>query len=197
MYANLLLPSLSQLYNDYLSDPKNPKFSLIPESFATLDRKSTITNKDVEKAFAAYSKDLQQTHLEPGMDTVRRCGNMYTASLYGGLASTLSNISSKDAQGRRILMYSFGSGSAASFFCLKVVGDTDSITKPMDLKKRLADMEVVPVQAYVDALKTREATHNAVDYKPKGDVKDIWPGAYYLENTDHMFRRTYGRIPKA
>lgn len=96
-------------------------------------------------------------------------------------------------KGRKILLYSFGSGSAASFFSLKVVGDTEKITKPMDLKNRLSKMEVVPVQAYVDALKTREATHNAVDYKPKGDLKDIWEGAYYLENTDHMFRRTYGR----
>ncbi len=36
-------------------------------------------NKDVEKAFAAFGKEAQQTKLEPGMDTVRRCGNMYTA----------------------------------------------------------------------------------------------------------------------
>lgn len=60
-----------------------------------LDRKSTITNKDVEKAFGAFGKAQLAAKVEPGTDTVKRCGNMYTASLYGGLASLLSNASSE------------------------------------------------------------------------------------------------------
>lgn len=73
-------------------------------------------------------------------------------------------------------------------------GETSSIASTLDLKARLAAMDVVPCQTYVDALKTREATHNAVSYDPTGSLDTLWPGAYYLEKVDHMYRRTYGRI---
>ena len=185
------------MYNDFLSDPKNPAYESIPAEFASLDRKSTITNKDVEKAFAGLSKSVQAQKLEPTMDTVRRVGNMYTASLYGGLASLLSNVESASLQGKRILMYSFGSGSAASFFAIKVSGDVSNISKTLDLKARLDAMEVVPCQSYVDSLKLREATHNAVEYKPVGDKSKLWPGSYYLREVDSMYRRFYERTPKA
>lgn len=131
------------------------------------------------------------------MDTVRNVGNMYTASMYGGLASLLSNVDSASLQGKRVLFYSFGSGCAASIFALKVVGDTSTMAEKLDLHKRLASMEVVPCQTYVDSLKTREATHNATEYTPVGDVKNLWPGAYYLEHVDKTFRRTYKRAPSA
>ncbi|CBQ70143.1 probable hydroxymethylglutaryl-CoA synthase [Sporisorium reilianum SRZ2] len=195
-YSKLVQKGFGRLlYNDYFSDPKNDKYASIPANFAELDRKSTITNKDVEKAFAAFGKEAQQTKLEPGMDTVRRCGNMYTASLYGGLVSLLSNIPSQEIQGKRVLLYSFGSGAAASMFVIRVNGSTEQLVKAADLKNRLASMKVVPCETYVEALKTREATHNAVNHKPVGLLENLWPGAYYLENVDHMYRRTYGRIP--
>lgn len=34
--------------------------------------------------------------VEPGMDCCKRFGNMYTASLYGGLASLISNVGSDE-----------------------------------------------------------------------------------------------------
>lgn len=181
------------LYNDYIVDAKNEKYASIDAGIASLDRKSTITNKDVEKAFIAYGKTALAQKLEPTMDVVRRVGNMYTASLYGGLASLLSNVSPSDIKGKRVLMYSFGSGSAASVFSLNIVGDTSEIATKLDLKKRLASMETVPCQTYVESLKAREAMHSAKDATPKGSVDSLFAGAYYLEKVDHMFRRTYGR----
>jgi hydroxymethylglutaryl-CoA synthase len=85
----------------------------------------------------------------------------------------------------------------------------------MDLLNRLASMKVVPCTEYVEALKVslwpltcvhdidrsfarfqlREKNHNAVDYTPSGSVDNIWSGAYYLENIDSMFRRTYKVAP--
>ncbi|CEH13176.1 hydroxymethylglutaryl-synthase [Ceraceosorus bombacis] len=185
------------LYNDFLADPKNPAYESVPAEYAQLDRKSTITNKDVEKFFAGFGKEAQSKKLEPTMDTVRRVGNMYTASLYGGLASLLSNASSSSLQDKRILLYSFGSGCAASVFAIKVKGDTSTLAKNLDLHARLDKMEKVPCQTYVDALHLREGTHNAVHYTPKGDINNLWPGTYFLENVDGEYRRTYGRTPKA
>lgn len=137
---------------------------------------------------------MQAAKLEPTNDTVRRIGNMYTASLYGGLASLISNISSNDMQGKRILFYAFGSGCAASVFSAKVVGDVSHIKEKMGLKQRLEAMQVVPCQTYVDALKMREETHNKVDFTPKGDVANVWDGAFYLEKIDKTWRRSYARV---
>lgn len=181
------------LYNDYLSDSKNEKYASIPSSFADLDRKSTITNKDVEKAFTAYGKEAAAKKLEPTMQVVRHVGNMYTASIYGGLASLLTNVSASELKGKKILLYSFGSGSAASIYSLNIEGDTTEIAKKLDLNKRLESRNVVPCQTYADSLALREAMHSCKDTTPKGSIDHLFDGAYYLEKVDHMFRRTYGR----
>lgn len=87
------------------------------------------------------------------MKCARRCGNMYTASLYGGLASLLSSVEPSDLKGKRISMFAFGSGLASSFFTIKVKGDTTEIKDKLDLVRRLESMKVVPCQEYVDSLK--------------------------------------------
>jgi hydroxymethylglutaryl-CoA synthase len=78
---------------------------------------------------------------------------MYTGSLYGGLASLLSRVDSETLQGKRVSMFAFGSGCAASFFALRVVGSTAEISEKLDLIERLAAMKVVPVEEYVSAMK--------------------------------------------
>jgi len=30
-----------------------------------------------------------------------------------------------------------------------------------------------------------------VKYAPQGKIENIWPGAYYLEGVDELYRRTY------
>ncbi|WFD34590.1 hydroxymethylglutaryl-CoA synthase [Malassezia cuniculi] len=193
-YAKLVQKGFARfVYNDYLVDPKNEQYADIPAEFAEAERHTTIVNKDLEKAFTAQSKATAAQKLEPSMDTVRCCGNMYSASLYGGLASLVSNTEPETLKGKRILMYSFGSGSAASVFVLRAAGSTEHIRATLNLKERLAGMQVVPCPAYVDALATREATHNAVDYDPKGSLEDLWPGTYYLDKVDSKYRRTYAR----
>lgn len=193
-YAKLVQKGFARfLFNDFLVDPTNEKYASIPQEFKDLDRHQSILNKDLEKAFTAFGKNAMSTKLEPGMTTVRRCGNMYSASLYGGLASLVANVSDADLKDKRILMYSFGSGSAASVFTIRVAGSTEDIRKTMNLNARLASMQVVPCSAYVDALHTREKTHNAVNYEPKGSLEDIWPNSYYLKNVDAKYRRFYER----
>lgn len=193
-YGKLVQKGFGRLvYNDYLADPNNEAFASIPSHIKDLERTSTIVNKEVEKAFAGLTKSVQAQKLEATNNTVRSVGNMYTASLYGGFASLLANKTSAELKDKRVLFFAFGSGCAASIFTARVVGDVEHIRSKMALLERLQAMEVVPCQTYVDALKTRESTHNAIDYTPKGDVKDIWDGAYYLEKIDKTWRRSYAR----
>ena len=88
----------------------------------------------------------------PSMRCSSRCGNMYTASLYGGLSSLLSTVEPQQLKGKRISMFAFGSGCASSFFTLRVKGDTSELREKLDLLNRLESMKVVPCQEFVDAL---------------------------------------------
>lgn len=90
--------------------------------------------------------------------TSKKLGNMYTASLYGALASLIDSTDSATLQGKRIGMFSYGSGLAASFFTLRVKGSTTEMQQLMNLKERLAQMQVRPCTEYVKALEVRSCS---------------------------------------
>ncbi|KAG2358515.1 hydroxymethylglutaryl-coenzyme A synthase N terminal-domain-containing protein [Suillus spraguei] len=189
-YGKQVQKGLGRLfYNDFLANPSSPYFANVanPESYLETSYKT----------FIGVSKSTYAKKVEPGMACSKRLGNMYTGSLYGCLASVLSSVAPSELFGKRLSMFAFGSGCAASFFTLRVKGDTSEIRQKMDLLARLASMKVVPCQEYVDALTLREKNHNAVNYTPGGSIDNIWPGTFYLESVDSKFRRKYARAPKA
>lgn len=143
---------LAQLYNDYLSNPTAERFADIPAALKDLPRSETLLNKEVEKTFVAASKDLFKAKTAPSTLTSRNLGNMYSASVYGALASLLDTVASDELQGKRIALYSYGSGLAASFFTLRVNGSTEEMKRQLNLVARLAEVEVRPCTEYVDAL---------------------------------------------
>lgn len=185
------------LYNDFLSNPKAPRFTGIPnpESLLSATHAASLTDKNVEKTFIAASKASFKQKSDPGMACSRRLGNMYTASLYGCLASLLATVEPAELQDKRVSLFSFGSGCASSFFTLRVKGDTSEIKEKMQLVERLSMMSVVPPAEFVAALALREKNHNAANYTPEGLVENIWPGTYYLDSVDAKYRRKYVRAP--
>ncbi|KAF7356465.1 3-hydroxy-3-methylglutaryl coenzyme A synthase [Mycena venus] len=189
------------LYNDFRAAPSAPQFAGIPEAereaFLAATQKASLTDKNVEKTFVAAGKKSFAAKVDPTMACSRRLGNMYTASLYGCLASLLSTVPSAELLGKRASMYAFGSGCAGSFWTLRIKGDTSEIAEKMDLLNRLKKMKVVPCQEFVDALELREKNHNAVGFTPEGSVDNIWPGAYYLDSVDDKYRRKYLKAPLA
>ncbi|KAJ6518932.1 hydroxymethylglutaryl-coenzyme A synthase N terminal-domain-containing protein [Mycena sanguinolenta] len=189
------------LFNDFLADPSASQFASIPEAerdvFLALTPKASLSDKNVEKAFIAAGKKSFATKVNPAMACSKRLGNMYTASLYGCLASLLSSVPSAELQGKRAGLYAFGSGCAGSYWTLRIKGDTSEIATKMDLLNRLKKMKVVPCQEFVDALELREKNHNAVNFTPEGSVDNIWPGAYYLASVDEKYRRKYVKAPLA
>ncbi|KAJ7642793.1 hydroxymethylglutaryl-coenzyme A synthase N terminal-domain-containing protein [Mycena polygramma] len=187
------------LYNDFIAAPKASRFADIPgaEAFLASTHAASLTDKNVEKTFVAAGKKSFAAKVDPAMACSKRLGNMYTASLYGCLASLLSTVPSAELQGKRASLYAFGSGCAGSFWTLRIKGDTSEIAQKMDLLNRLSKMKVVPCQEFVDALELREKNHNAVSYTPEGSVDNIWPGAYYLESVDDKYRRKYVKAPLA
>ncbi|KAL1726133.1 hydroxymethylglutaryl-coenzyme A synthase C-terminal domain-containing protein, partial [Schizophyllum commune] len=187
------------LFNDFLANPTAPQFADIPSAydFRALDYDASLRDKNLERTFVAASEASFAKKTDPSMACSRRLGNMYTASLYGCLASLIASVSPADLSGRRISMYAFGGGCAASFFTARVKGDTSLIREKMDLIDRLSRMKAVPPQEFVDALQLREKNHNAKHLTPEGSVNNIWSGAYYLDKIDDKYRRKYARRPLA
>ncbi|KAG7444984.1 hydroxymethylglutaryl-CoA synthase [Guyanagaster necrorhizus] len=187
------------IFNDFLSKASHPKYANIPnpEGFLAASHAASLTDKNLEKTFIAAAKQEFKEKVDPGMACSKRLGNMYTGSLYGCLASLLSTVEPVILLGKRVSLFAFGSGCAASFWTLRIKGDTSEIREKMDLLNRLASMKVVPPQEFVDALNLREKNHNGVSYTPEGLVDNIWPGAYYLDSVDSKYRRKYLRAPLA
>lgn len=138
------------LYNDYLTNPTNPAFAEVPAELRDLDYKASITDKAVEKTFMALSKKRFNARVQPGIQVPTQCGNMYCGSVYGSLCSLLANIDSETMQGKRIGIFSYGSGLASSMFSLKVRGSITEIQKQLDIHARLESRRVVPPQVYDD-----------------------------------------------
>ncbi|CAH7671812.1 hydroxymethylglutaryl-coenzyme A synthase C-terminal domain-containing protein, partial [Phakopsora pachyrhizi] len=79
--------------------------------------------KEIEKTFMKLSLEIYKQKIESTTHCMKRLGNMYKASLYGGLASFIDSEGSKDGLVRkRIGMFSYRSGLAPSFFEIDVKG---------------------------------------------------------------------------
>lgn len=155
---------------------------------------SSLTDKTVEKHFVGIADNAFKKQVLPGLSCAKRCGNMYTASLYGGLASIIANVEPQHLVNKRLGMYAFGGGCSGSFYAISVKGNTAEIREKMDLINRLQSMKVISCQEYVEAMKLREINHNSHPFVPQGSLGNLWPGAYYLKGIDSRYRRTYGIV---
>lgn len=100
----------------------------------------------------SISKPFYDMSVAPSMACAKRCGNLYTGSLYGGLASLLSCVSPEQLIGKRVLMFAFGGGCAASLYALRVSKSPENIVKKMNLLQRLGSMKVTSVDEYLSAM---------------------------------------------
>jgi hydroxymethylglutaryl-CoA synthase len=150
-----LLRCRAQLYNDFLASPSNPAFSSVDQSLTSVPRAKTMTDKDVEKTFIGLSKAHYQARVWPTTQCMRRLGNAYTASVWAALASLVDSVAPEELLGKRVALFSYGSGLAASFFTIRVRESTAAIRSTLDLNARLAAMVVRPCEEYVKALEVR------------------------------------------
>ncbi|OCL05919.1 hydroxymethylglutaryl-CoA synthase [Glonium stellatum] len=188
------------LYNDYLANPSRKLFKSVPDNISLVSYEESLKSRDIEKIFVALAKTAIDQRVLPTLLASVSCGNMYTASVYGCLSSLISNVPSGELCGKRIAMFSYGSGLASTLFSIRVVGSTAEICEKLDLKARLdARHMMTPVQ-YEEAslnrrshaLALREAAHLQKSFTPRGEVDGLARGTYYLEQVDEYFRRFYG-----
>ncbi|KAI0011508.1 hydroxymethylglutaryl-CoA synthase [Xylariaceae sp. FL0662B] len=179
------------LYHDYLGNPDSPAFAEVPGDIRDMDYKKSLSDKVVEKTFMTLTKKRYNERVSPAIQIATNCGNMYCASLWSGLASIIGNVDSATLQGKRIGLFSYGSGLAASFFSARVNGSTEKISKVLDIPNKLATRRAVSPETYEAFCELRHKAHLQKGYKPQGDVSTLASGTYYLENVDDMFKRHY------
>ncbi|KAI9498856.1 hydroxymethylglutaryl-CoA synthase [Zychaea mexicana] len=192
-YAKLVNKSFARAsYNDYLRDRANEKYAPI-QQFGELTHDQSLENRDLEKACVGFTKAGYAQKVGPCAFAPKQIGNMYTAAVWAGLASLVSEVDSETLQGKRVLLYSYGSGLAASMVSFRVNSTTTDIKEKLSLRERLAARTHTKPEDFAEAMKIRESTHNACDYSPVGSLDNIASGVYYIEKIDDKWRRFYKR----
>ncbi|KXJ16686.1 hydroxymethylglutaryl-CoA synthase 1 [Exaiptasia diaphana] len=165
----------------------------------TLENESVA--KDIERASVKASQDIFNAKALLSLNIARDVGNMYTPSLYSGLVSLLYSIPASDLAGKRIGMYSYGSGLASAMYSLRVSMDTSHgspldvlLTSVQDIPARLAARTEVSPEDFVKTLEIREQAYHSSPYTPSCSLESLFKGTYYLNNIDKMYRRSYSRM---
>ncbi|KAJ5071917.1 hydroxymethylglutaryl-coa synthase [Anaeramoeba ignava] len=197
-YNKLVLKSWARIhYLDFCYFPEN----LISEKnldlqflkkFLDLKLEDTYFNREIEDNFKKISHESYNKKVDPSTLISNNCGNLYCGSLYGGLASLIFNTNSKDLIGKRIVMFSYGSGLASSMFSLLVREDPTEIKKNLDIQNLLDQrIEILPNQ-FTDILEQRKNNYNKKDIKPKPlEIETLKSNVFYLKEIDSMGRRFY------
>ncbi|KAL2755879.1 hypothetical protein ACRALDRAFT_1057190 [Sodiomyces alcalophilus JCM 7366] len=179
------------LYHDYLANPDSPLFAEVPPELRDMDYEKSLTDKAVEKTFMALTKKKFAERVNPSIQVATMCGNTYCASVWSGLASLIAHVDDAALTGKRIGLFSYGSGLAASFMSFRVNGSVAPIAKALDIPNRLAARRQVAPETYDAMCELRKQAHLQKNYTPKGDASTLAPGTYYLEKVDDMFQREY------
>ncbi|KAL7749962.1 3-hydroxy-3-methylglutaryl coenzyme A synthase [Sorochytrium milnesiophthora] len=196
-YAKIVQKAVGRLVlNDYLRHPEDPTFAGFQQIQQLLDDKK-YDDKLVEKTAVTVSADYYKTRVDPSLETTRLIGNMYCASLYGSLLSLISMIPDAQLLNKRILMFSFGSGLAASMFSFRVARSPAELVQTVQLHARLSARTICSPVDFEQVMQLREHAHNAVEYTPEGntDTAAMWPETWYLAKVDSKYRRAYAQTP--
>lgn len=177
------------LYNDFRENPQ--LYPEIDSKLAELSYEESLTDKTVEKTFVTLAKELTKERVQPSLQVPTNTGNLYTGSLYAALGSLLYYVGNDKLQGKRIGLFSYGSGLAASLFSVVVKGDITKITDNLNFDKVLSSRKYSSPEEYEAAIALREAAHLKKDFKPTGSIDHLLPGTYYLTEIDDRFHRKY------
>ncbi|EAY00816.1 hydroxymethylglutaryl-CoA synthase family protein [Trichomonas vaginalis G3] len=153
-----------------------------PEIIKTRTEHQTVSQQSQAAA------NIFKGKVHPASLLSEMCGNGYTASLYMALASLIFN---QDLIGKRLLMFSFGSGSASSMYALNVVGDTKFMKDALNLQERLDNRVQRKVSDYDNDVKLADKRYLTAPYEPEDSLDLIEKGSWYLEKIDDNWKRIY------
>ncbi|EFN59211.1 hypothetical protein CHLNCDRAFT_138158 [Chlorella variabilis] len=159
--------------------------------------------RDLDKALVAAAFATYDRKVRPSTCVARQCGNMYTASIWSGIPQLIETTGAA-LEGRRILLYSYGSGISASMFSLLARAphaprfSLARLQATSDLAMRLARRVPKSPEEFEQAVQLAEQRYCAGNYKPElPALEELEPGTFYLAEVDARYRRIYARKPLA
>lgn len=206
-YCKLVQKSFARLMlNDLWNDP-DPDFTQKYnglEGYRDIDKENTMFNKELEKDFMTASKGLFEKKTKPSLFLANQVGNMYCPSVYGGVVSHILSHSIEELKGKRIILFSYGSGLASAMFSLHFTEDECLKNSLQQLKDNVSHVNSYlecrtkcSPEMFAKMMKLREDTHNAAPYTPTQTTEHLFPGTWYLTDIDNKHRRKYQRKPTA
>jgi len=129
---------------------------------------------------------------ERSLHLAKNLGNIYTGSLYNGLISLICD-DSIDLSDKRISLFSYGSGCAASLFSVRVKpGYKNHPIYTQTLYQQRLDQRIkVSPYEFERWMKLRENMYGKCDFVPTSTTDDLYPGTFYLSKCDDKWRRFY------
>ncbi|XP_048763524.2 hydroxymethylglutaryl-CoA synthase 1-like isoform X2 [Ostrea edulis] len=202
-FCKLVQKSFARIFlNDFLRESSPDFFGRYAglESFRDLKLEDSYFDRDAEKALMAASNSMFTTKTKPSLLLANQVGNMYTPSVYGGLASYLLSASPSELVGHRVVLFSYGSGLASAMFSLRITKDLGPkfyklFENLSNINQDLQNRVKVSPEEFDKTMILREETHNKAPYSPVGSTDGMCPGSWYLTEVDSMYRRKYDRVP--
>lgn len=198
-FVNLVAYDIIRTKNYNLeNDIKSNLFSLFSDSNESLISSILSTNdynldNDSHNKLKniLYGRKVLKDNLYPSLYLSKNIGNSYVCSLYMNLLSLLVN-PNIDLIEKRIFMFSYGSGCAATLFSLYVKGDYSAIKlRNNDVYENLDKRIKICPKDYETILSKKEKHFLIKDYIPETDVSILREGTYYLSRVDDKWRRYY------
>lgn len=193
-YNKLVQKSFGRmLYNDFLADTDRAEYK-DAQKFLTLSTEASYSDRDLETYFLKKSAPLYKSKVQDSAMLPKELGNLYTGSLYSALISLLS-LQTENLVGKRVLLFSYGSGLSASLFSVKITAPIKHIAERIGLINRLQSRLSVDPADYTVTMELRAQRHLEKSFKPTDSTETLFPGTYYLTEIDEKMRRQYARKP--
>ena len=186
------------MYNEFTRDPF--RSDLVPLlEWKDVPVEKTYGDRQLDMVLRQLSADLYTKMVRPSCNLSQQVGNCYTASVFMNLACLIDTFG-ENLQDKRVLMFSYGSGSMASMYAFQGQVPTEQqrftlrrISKVLSLTERLAAREPVTPSEYTRVMETKQALYGKKDYTPSHCISSVSIGSFYLERINEKYQRTYAR----
>jgi hydroxymethylglutaryl-CoA synthase len=183
------------LFMDFLASPGSNE-ALAP--FKDMPLADTYESREVETALKGVSGPLFKTKVDPSCRINQHVGNCYTGSVFSSLLSVVTD-QGAGLEGKRVMMYSYGSGSLASIYSFTGRATTTGefslarIQTTVDMFTRLDARTKCTFVEFSAALDLRAAKYGKAPMAPDGRTDNFFPGTYYLSSVNEKHHREYER----
>jgi len=162
-----------------------PYQKLVRKAFHRIYELETVEKK-AEKEDSDEDFDKK---VKPGLALSNMCGNMYTGSVWASLNSLLVNEDIKPDYGKRIMVFSYGSGLASSMFAFRMVQPQKILSVGARFDDRLSSREKVSPEKFHTMIDERNSPAAASQGNPI-----VYPGTFIRTNVDELGRRSYQKV---